>query len=251
MPISGVASASARSSSRGVVHLDQHVHAVSRARSASSAASCASSSAATISRIASAPSARDSATWYSSTMNSLRSAGSAHARARRDEVLGRALEDTAVGQHRQARGAGALVRRGDRRRIEIVAQHALARARLLDLRDHRGVARGDLRAERRGEAARRRRGARLRRRPRRAAARSARRSPPRPSSATIRARMSLRAWRRCDQRCAAPSFCVSATNASSFRFAAPRRDRLRARARCRRRSNRRRRPRRAPCRRSA
>ena len=86
-----------------------------RARAPRSAASCASSSAATISRIASAPSARASAIWYSSTMKSLRSTGSAHARARRRQIFGRALEVLAVGQHRQARGAAALVARGDRR----------------------------------------------------------------------------------------------------------------------------------------
>ena len=41
-------------------------------------------------------------------MKSLRSTGSAQARARRREVLGRALEELAVGQHRQARRAAAL-----------------------------------------------------------------------------------------------------------------------------------------------
>ena len=61
--------------------------------------------------------------------------------ARGHEILARALEERLVGEHRQARGAGALVGGGDGRRVERFAQHALARARLLDLGDDRGVAR--------------------------------------------------------------------------------------------------------------
>ena len=169
-------SASARSSSRGVVHLDEHVQPVVARGAAPAPPSARRSSAATISRIASAPSARDSATWYSSTMNSLRSAGSEQAAARGDQVVRAPLEERAVGEHRQAGRAGPLVARRDGRRIEIRAQHALARAGLLDLGDHRRLAGRDLRAERAARsraAAASPRGARHRRR--RTAARLARR----------------------------------------------------------------------------
>ena len=67
----------------------------------------------------------------------------------------RALEELRVGQHAQRRRAVPLVARGDLGRQEIRAQHALARARLLDLGDHRGAAGGDLaRAARRRSRAR-------------------------------------------------------------------------------------------------
>ncbi len=77
--------------------------------------------------------------------------------ARIDEILRGPLEERLVGEHRQARGACALVRRRDRRGIEALAQHALAGARLLDLGDHGSLAGRDLRAQRALEAARRRR----------------------------------------------------------------------------------------------
>ena len=76
-------------------------------------------------------------------------------RARRGEVGGIALEVRAVGQHRQARGAASLVARRDRGRIEIGAQHAAARARLLDLRDDGRTTGRDLRAQGALEVARR------------------------------------------------------------------------------------------------
>ena len=61
--------------------------------------------------------------------------------ARLFHVLERALEKLLVGQHRQAGRAVALVARGDRGRIECLAQHAPARARFLDLGDDRRLAR--------------------------------------------------------------------------------------------------------------
>jgi len=50
-----------------------------------------------------------------------------------------------------------LVALRDLRGLEIFAQHALARARLLDLRDHRRAPRVELRAQRPHELTRRRR----------------------------------------------------------------------------------------------
>ena len=74
-----------------------------------SAASARSSSAATISRIASAPAARASSSWYSSTMKSLRSSGILTAARTASRCAERAVEKSRLGQHRNRRGAGALV----------------------------------------------------------------------------------------------------------------------------------------------
>src|SRR5690606_5513524 len=54
-------------------------------------------------------------------------------------------------------GAAGFVAAGNGRGVEILPDHALRRARLLDLGDHRSMAGGDLRLDRGGEAARRRR----------------------------------------------------------------------------------------------
>ena len=88
-------------------------------------------------------------------MKSLRITGSAQAARAAPQVVGVALEELHVGQHRQAGRAVLRVARGDRGRVEVLAQHALARAGLLDLGDDGGVAARHLRAHRRGEAARR------------------------------------------------------------------------------------------------
>ena len=64
-------------------------------------------------------------------------------RARGDEVLRRALEERRVGEHREAGRAARLVGAGERRRIEVGADQALRRARLLDLGDQRRPAGGD------------------------------------------------------------------------------------------------------------
>ena len=69
------------------------------------------------------------------------------------QILGAALEVLQVGQHAQAGRAVARVARGDLGRAEVGADHALARAGLLDLGDHRGPAGGDLGAQRGLEAA--------------------------------------------------------------------------------------------------
>ena len=71
-------------------------------------------------------------------MKSLRNAGSLQAARARPEMLGRPLEELAIGEDRHAHRAGFLVALGDRRGIEILAQHALRRTRALDFRDHRG-----------------------------------------------------------------------------------------------------------------
>src|SRR5688500_10833303 len=54
------------------------------------------------------------------------------------QVLGGALEELVVGEHRQARRAARLVARGDRRRVEILAQQPLGRAGALYLRNDSG-----------------------------------------------------------------------------------------------------------------
>ena len=48
---------------------------------------------------------------------------------------GDALERGRVGQHREAGGAARLIGLGERARLEILADQALGRARLLDLGD--------------------------------------------------------------------------------------------------------------------
>ena len=58
----------------------------------------------------------------------------------RGEELRRALERRRIGEHRQARRAAALIGARQRRRIEVGADQALRRARLLDLGDQRVVA---------------------------------------------------------------------------------------------------------------
>ncbi|MCY1545438.1 hypothetical protein D9M68_813810 [compost metagenome] len=64
------------------------------------------------------------------------------------QIVGAALKKLLVGQHRQAGGADLAiafgVALGDVGRDEVFAQHALARAGLLDLGDHRGLAGGNL-----------------------------------------------------------------------------------------------------------
>ena len=61
-------------------------------------------------------------------------------RARRLEVVRRALERGRVGQHREAGGAAGLIGLGERLRLEMFADQAFRRARLLDLGDQREAA---------------------------------------------------------------------------------------------------------------
>src|SRR5690606_34901561 len=77
--------------------------------------------------------------------------------ARLPQVVVGALEEVDVGEHRETGCAAGLVAARDRRGIEVLADHALRRAGLLDLGDHRGVPGGDLRFKRGREAAHRRR----------------------------------------------------------------------------------------------
>src|SRR5438874_2844180 len=63
-------------------------------------------------------------------------------RARRHQVLGGALERGVIGQHREAGGAARRIGACMRRRVEVGADEALGRARLLDLGDQRIVAGG-------------------------------------------------------------------------------------------------------------
>ena len=122
-------------------------------------------------------------------MKSLRSAGRAVAARAAVEEFRLALERRRVGQHREAGGAARLVGARERRRIEIGADQALRRARLLDLGDQRVVAgaRACVRSRRGSRAARARPWRRLR--PRRAGARA---WPPRSPRACR-----LRSWRGC------------------------------------------------------
>ena len=76
-------------------------------------------------------------------MKSLRSAGSAVAARAAVRNSGLALERRRVGQHRQAGRAAGLIGARQRGRIEVGADQALRRARLLDLGDQRVVAGGD------------------------------------------------------------------------------------------------------------
>src|SRR5256885_6371549 len=77
--------------------------------------------------------------------------------ARCDQMLQTSLEIIAIGQYRKTRRASGFVTPGDGGRIENRPQYALARARLLDLRDHGGAPGSDLGAKRACKIARRRR----------------------------------------------------------------------------------------------
>ena len=68
-------------------------------------------------------------------MKSLRSTGSCAAARACAQVLGRALERGAVGEHGKAGRTARFIGLGQRRRIEVGADQALGRARLLDLGD--------------------------------------------------------------------------------------------------------------------
>src|SRR5215813_1394287 len=73
----------------------------------------------------------------------------------RTQVLGPALEGRSVGEHREARRAAGRVGTRKRRGVEVGADQALGRARLLDLSDQRKVAAGVLAFNRTNEPARR------------------------------------------------------------------------------------------------
>ena len=71
------------------------------------------------------------------------------------EVFELALEGGPVGEHGQTRGAGGLIGAGEFRRIEMFADHAFRRARLLDFGDERDAAFAELVFDGVHEAARR------------------------------------------------------------------------------------------------
>src|SRR5207249_9709238 len=135
---------------------------------------------------------------------------------RRRQMLGVSLKILAIGEHRQTSRTACLVAASDRWRIEDRSQDALARARLFDLGDHRGTACRDFRAERAYEVAWRRRTLRV------------------GTQADVRSKCLrrsdlLRLGRKnalenvgaAQPEAFAPSFCVVATNRSSFSLAAP------------------------------
>ena len=70
-------------------------------------------------------------------MKSLRSTGTVDRAADPDQVVQRAGEAAALGEHRDGGRAAGLVLRGQRGRIGDVGQRALAGAGALDLGDHR------------------------------------------------------------------------------------------------------------------
>ena len=72
------------------------------------------------------------------------------------QVLGCALKERPIGEHAQAGGAVPGIGHRDLGRHEVLADHALARAGLLDLGDDRGLAGSNLRAQGADEIARRR-----------------------------------------------------------------------------------------------
>ena len=79
--------------------------------------------------MASAPSARDLGHLPGIDQELLAQAGQGGRLARGGQVGVGALEARAVGQHRQAGRAAGLVGRGQRRRVEVGADQALATAR--------------------------------------------------------------------------------------------------------------------------
>ena len=70
-------------------------------------------------------------------MKSLRSTGRAVAVAGRGQVLGRAAEELAVGEHGQGGRPASLVGGGQPRRVEILGQQTFAGTGPLDFGDHR------------------------------------------------------------------------------------------------------------------
>jgi hypothetical protein len=73
-------------------------------------------------------------------MKSLRSAGRSHAARAWPRYAAAPWKNDLVGQHAQAGRAMPGIAGGDLGGHEVLAQHTFARARLLDLRDHRGLA---------------------------------------------------------------------------------------------------------------
>ncbi len=136
IPISLASSISARSISASSWHSTSTSMPNAAAPSARSSAS-SSSTAAMMIKIASAPTARLSAICQGSIMKSLRNTGSAHRRARGDQKILMALKTRRVRQHRETRRAALGISARQRGWIEIGADHAARRARLLDLRDQR------------------------------------------------------------------------------------------------------------------
>jgi hypothetical protein len=140
MPISGVASCSARSSSLAVMHFDEHRHAEAVGDGSKS-------------RMRRQIECRKrSAGWRRRPWRALRGpdrrrpgspcAGRQIAGGTRClQVRRRALEKLTIGQHRQTCRAMPLITGGDLGRAKVGAQDASRRAGLLDLGDHRRLAR--------------------------------------------------------------------------------------------------------------
>ncbi len=155
MPMSRVPSGSARSSSRGVVHLDEHVHAERLRASATRARASSSVTLAMMTRMQSAPHGARLEHLVGLEEEILAQHRQAGGLAGGGEILGPALERRLVGQHREAGRAALGIGAGERRRIEIGADEALRRARLLDLGDQRRAIGREMALDRGGKAARR------------------------------------------------------------------------------------------------
>ena len=110
-----------------------------------------------ISRMASAPIERASKTCQGWIMKSLRSTGRVQAARAVSRSSRRALEIRPVGQDRQAGGTAFLIGRGQRRRVERVADQPAGGRGALDLGDQPGAAFADAGAQRAHEVARLRR----------------------------------------------------------------------------------------------
>ena len=157
-PTSGVRSRSARSSS--AASCTSTSTAMPRPSAmASKSFICASSRQAAISRMQSAPDGARLVDLPGIDHEVLAQHRQVAGGARLLEVVDAALEELPVGQHREAGRADCAVAFGialrDVGRDELaLADHALARAGLLDLGDHRGLAGGDLAAQRALEVAR-------------------------------------------------------------------------------------------------
>ena len=154
-PISRPSSASARSSSRFVVDLDEHVEPevvrglVQRARGFVVDRGHDDEDA------VGAPGARLQH-LIGIEQEILAQDRQRRRRARLHQMLGRALERRRVGEHRKAGRAARLIGPGEPRRLEILADQPLRRARLLDFGDEPEAPRLDRALERLDEAARRR-----------------------------------------------------------------------------------------------
>ena len=138
-----------------VVHLDEHVHAERLRAPRSSARASSSVTLAMMTRMQSAPHSARLEDLVGLEEEILAQGRQAGGLAGGGEILGPALERGLVGEHGEAGRAALGIGAGERRRVEIDADEALRRARLLDLGDERRAIGREMALDRGGEAARR------------------------------------------------------------------------------------------------